>query len=72
MRRYFGTDGVRGIVGRDLTPALVERLEQAALPFILSIIGEGPEEATLRGALDTPSRRSRIRFLAWQTHEKAA
>jgi len=30
VRRYFGTDGVRGIVGRDLTPALVERLGRAA------------------------------------------
>jgi phosphoglucosamine mutase len=30
MRRYFGTDGVRGIVGEDLTPALVERLGRAA------------------------------------------
>ena len=30
MRRYFGTDGVRGIVGRDITPAFVERLGRAA------------------------------------------
>jgi phosphoglucosamine mutase len=29
MRRYFGTDGVRGVVGQDLTPALVERLGRA-------------------------------------------
>jgi phosphoglucosamine mutase len=29
-RRYFGTDGVRGIVGTDLTPDLVERLGRAA------------------------------------------
>ncbi|HEX3453056.1 MAG TPA: phosphoglucosamine mutase [Gaiellaceae bacterium] len=29
MRRYFGTDGVRGIVGHDLTSALVERLGRA-------------------------------------------
>jgi len=29
-RRYFGTDGVRGIVGRELTPAFVERLGRAA------------------------------------------
>src|ERR671919_2074549 len=29
-RRYFGTDGVRGIVGKDLTPELVERLGKAA------------------------------------------
>jgi phosphoglucosamine mutase len=29
-RRYFGTDGVRGIVGEDLTPDLVERLGKAA------------------------------------------
>jgi phosphoglucosamine mutase len=29
-RRYFGTDGVRGIVGEDLTPQLVERLGRAA------------------------------------------
>ena len=28
-RRYFGTDGVRGIVGRDLTLALVETLGRA-------------------------------------------
>ena len=30
MRRYFGTDGVRGIVGEDLTSELVERLGKAA------------------------------------------
>jgi phosphoglucosamine mutase len=29
-RRYFGTDGVRGVVGEFLTPALVERLGRAA------------------------------------------
>jgi phosphoglucosamine mutase len=29
-RRYFGTDGVRGIVGQDLTTDLVERLGRAA------------------------------------------
>jgi phosphoglucosamine mutase len=29
-RRYFGTDGVRGIVGEGLTPDLVERLGKAA------------------------------------------
>jgi phosphoglucosamine mutase len=29
-RRYFGTDGVRGIVGEDMTPQLVERLGRAA------------------------------------------
>ena len=29
-RRYFGTDGVRGVVGEDLTPDLVERTGKAA------------------------------------------
>jgi phosphoglucosamine mutase len=29
-RKFFGTDGVRGIVGEDLTPQLVERLGRAA------------------------------------------
>src|SRR5207249_3430978 len=29
-RRYFGTDGVRGVVGEYLTPELVERLGRAA------------------------------------------
>ncbi|HYX75911.1 MAG TPA: phosphoglucosamine mutase [Gaiellaceae bacterium] len=29
-RRYFGTDGVRGVVGQDLTPELVQRLGKAA------------------------------------------
>jgi len=30
LRRYFGTDGVRGVVGQDLTEGLVERLGKAA------------------------------------------
>jgi phosphoglucosamine mutase len=30
VRRYFGTDGVRGVVGVDLTPELVERIGTAA------------------------------------------
>jgi phosphoglucosamine mutase len=30
MRRYFGTDGVRGVFGEHLTPDLVERLGKAA------------------------------------------
>src|SRR5438445_904059 len=29
-RRYFGTDGVRGVVGEDLTPELVEGLGRSA------------------------------------------
>jgi phosphoglucosamine mutase len=29
-RKYFGTDGVRGVVGKDITPELVERLGRAA------------------------------------------
>ena len=29
-RRYFGTDGVRGVVGDDLTPELVEKLGRAS------------------------------------------
>ena len=29
-RRYFGTDGVRGVVGKDLTTDLVQRLGRAA------------------------------------------
>ena len=49
--------------------ALVERLEQADLPFTLSVIGEGPEAAALKGALDTPARRLHVRFFAWQTYK---
>jgi phosphoglucosamine mutase len=30
VRRYFGTDGVRGVVGEEVTPDLVERLGKAA------------------------------------------
>jgi phosphoglucosamine mutase len=33
-RKYFGTDGVRGVVGEDLTPRLVERLGRAATLWI--------------------------------------
>src|SRR5436189_6199785 len=61
MRRYFGTDGVRGIVGKDLTPELVERLGKAATlwsgrgrVFIgRDTRGSGPEleEAFARGVV---------------------
>jgi len=30
VRRYFGTDGIRGVVGEELTPDLVERVGRAA------------------------------------------
>ncbi len=60
-RRYFGTDGVRGVVGRDLTPDLVERLGRAASlwsgrgkVFVgRDTRGSGPEleEAFVRGVL---------------------
>src|SRR5215207_7775730 len=33
-RRYFGTDGVRGVVGELVTPELVERLGRAAALWI--------------------------------------
>jgi len=60
-RVHFGTDGVRGVVGRDLTPALVERLGKAAAlwsgrgrVFVgRDTRGSGPEleEALARGVV---------------------
>jgi phosphoglucosamine mutase len=60
-RRYFGTDGVRGVVGEDLTPELVERLGWAATlwsnggrVFVgRATRGSGPEleEAFARGVV---------------------
>jgi phosphoglucosamine mutase len=60
-RRYFGTDGVRGIVGDTLTPELVERLGRAATIWAgggavlvgRDTRGSGPEleEALARGIL---------------------
>src|ERR671934_14474 len=61
-RRYFGTDGVRGIVGEDLTPDLVERLGRAATLWSKGgrvfvgrdTRGSGPEleEAFAHGVVD--------------------
>src|SRR5919201_1147281 len=61
-RRYFGTDGVRGIVGEDLTAGLVERLGRAATLWSKGgrvfvgrdTRGSGPEleEAFARGVVD--------------------
>jgi phosphoglucosamine mutase len=58
-RRFFGTDGVRGVVGDDLTPELVERVGKAATLWAGSgrvLVGRdtrasGPEleEAVARG-----------------------
>src|ERR1043166_9166653 len=62
MRRYFGTDGVRGIVGKDLTSELVERLGKAATLWSKGgrvfvgrdTRGSGPEleEAFVRGVVE--------------------
>ena len=61
-RRYFGTDGVRGIVGEDLTSELVERLGKAATLWSKGgrvfvgrdTRGSGPEleEAFARGVVE--------------------
>src|SRR2546421_10187782 len=61
-RRYFGTDGVRGIVGQDLTEELVERLGKAATLWSKGgrvfvgrdTRGSGPEleEAFARGVVE--------------------
>ena len=58
-RRFFGTDGVRGVVGVDLTPDLVERIGKAATLWAgggrvlvgRDTRGSGPEleEAVARG-----------------------
>jgi phosphoglucosamine mutase len=58
-RRYFGTDGVRGVYGEDLTPDLVERVGKAATLWAgpgkvligRDTRGSGPEleEALTRG-----------------------
>jgi phosphoglucosamine mutase len=62
VRRYFGTDGVRGIVGEDLTAELVERLGKAATLWSKGgrvfvgrdTRGSGPEleEAFARGVVE--------------------
>jgi phosphoglucosamine mutase len=62
VRRYFGTDGVRGVVGEDLTADLVERLGRAATLWSRGgrvfvgrdTRGSGPEleEAFARGVVD--------------------
>jgi len=59
MRRYFGTDGVRGVVGETITTDLVERLGRAATTWAQAqrvfvgrdTRGSGPEleEALVRG-----------------------
>jgi phosphoglucosamine mutase len=62
VRRYFGTDGVRGVVGEDLTADLVERLGKAATLWSRGgrvfvgrdTRGSGPEleEAFARGVVE--------------------
>ena len=62
MRRYFGTDGVRGVVGENLTAELVEQLGKAATLWSKGgrvfvgrdTRGSGPEleEAFARGVVE--------------------
>src|SRR5919202_4891313 len=61
-RQYFGTDGVRGVVGEDLTAELVERLGKAATLWSKGgrvfvgrdtrASGEELEDAFARGVVD--------------------
>src|SRR5215468_11669390 len=61
-RRYFGTDGVRGVVGQDLTAELVQQLGRAATLWSKGgrvfvgrdTRGSGPEleEAFARGVVE--------------------
>ncbi len=65
-RRYFGTDGVRGVVGESLTPELVERLGRAATVWSngdgvfvgRDTRGSGPEleDALARGIVSAGGR----------------
>jgi phosphoglucosamine mutase len=49
-RRYFGTDGIRGVAGEDLTAELVEKIGRAAIvwaeKFAASEKGSDPSRAT--------------------------
>jgi glycosyltransferase involved in cell wall biosynthesis len=47
---------------------LVRLLEQAHLPYKLSIVGDGPDLTTLKAALSTPERAAHIAFLGWRSH----
>jgi phosphoglucosamine mutase len=54
-RRYFGTDGVRGIVGDDLTPELVEKLGRAAVLWARNVAtsGQGSDPGQVLVGRDT-------------------
>lgn len=45
MKRYFGTDGIRGIANEDLTPELVFRIGRAAA----SVLGNGDHDTIIVG-----------------------
>jgi glycosyltransferase involved in cell wall biosynthesis len=53
----------------DIVP-LVRRLDERALEFHLKIVGEGPEEAVIRGQLHSFVSDGRVTFHGWQTHEQ--
>jgi phosphoglucosamine mutase len=44
-RRYFGTDGIRGVVGDDLTPELVEKIGRAATLWAGTVAASGEGSA---------------------------
>ena len=50
---------------------LVRLLEQADLPYKLSIVGEGPDLPALKAALARPERATRIAFLGWRSRARA-
>jgi phosphoglucosamine mutase len=55
MRHYFGTDGVRGVANRDLTPELALKLAQA---FILTLPEQPSEQNPPLVLIGKDTRRS--------------
>ena len=62
LRRYFGTDGVRGVVGQDLTVDLVERLGKALVLWS----GRGRPSSAATPAAPALSSRTRSRAVSWR------
>jgi len=40
MRRYFGTDGIRGVINENLTPELAFKLGRALVGFFEDVAGK--------------------------------
>jgi glycosyltransferase involved in cell wall biosynthesis len=70
LRLLFVGRLYRGDKGVHFLPGILQAYRRRGVPFHLRLIGEGPDEASLRRQFAEDGLDAHVTFLGWQTHEE--